>query len=58
MEKIRAIDSKPNQIRDRRTCEDLVNLAENKDWLQEQISVEKAKHVDLDAKVRNLFKPS
>ncbi|TPP57009.1 Coiled-coil domain-containing protein 63 [Fasciola gigantica] len=56
LEKIRAIDSKPNQIRDRRTCEDLVNLAENKDWLQEQINVEKAKHIDLDAKIRAIEK--
>ncbi|KAA3680663.1 uncharacterized protein DEA37_0007799 [Paragonimus westermani] len=49
--KIRALDSKANQMRDQRTCEDLVNLAENKDWLQEQIDTEKAKHMELDAKL-------
>ncbi|KAF5402911.1 Coiled-coil domain-containing protein 63 [Paragonimus heterotremus] len=56
LEKIRALDSKPNQMRDQRTCEDLVNLAENKDWLQEQINAEKAKHMDLDAKIRSMEK--
>ncbi|CAL8077750.1 unnamed protein product [Calicophoron daubneyi] len=56
LEKIRAIDSKPNQLRDQRTCEDLVNLAENKDWLQDQVNAEKAKHIDLDAKIRSLEK--
>ncbi|OON22907.1 hypothetical protein X801_01188 [Opisthorchis viverrini] len=56
LEKLRAIDSKPNQIRDQRMCEDLVNLAENKDWLQEQIEAEKAKHMDLDAKIRSMEK--
>ncbi|GAA56121.1 coiled-coil domain-containing protein 63 [Clonorchis sinensis] len=56
LEKLRAIDSKPNQIRDQRMCEDLLNLAENKDWLQEQIEAEKAKHMDLDAKIRSMEK--
>ncbi|TGZ55442.1 hypothetical protein CRM22_010404 [Opisthorchis felineus] len=56
LEKLRAIDSKPNQLRDQRMCEDLVNLAENKDWLQEQIDAEKATHMDLDAKIRSMEK--
>ena len=51
MDKIHSIDSKPNQMRDQKICEDLVNLTENKDWLQQQINAEKAKHIDLDAKV-------
>ncbi|KAF8561092.1 Coiled-coil domain-containing protein 63 [Paragonimus westermani] len=54
--KIRALNSKANQVRDQRTCEDLVNLAENKDWLQEQMNMEKAKHIELDAKIHTMEK--
>uniref|UniRef100_A0A183SHY9 Coiled-coil domain-containing protein 63 n=1 Tax=Schistocephalus solidus TaxID=70667 RepID=A0A183SHY9_SCHSO len=56
MEQINAVDSKANQNRDQRTCEDLANFAENKDWLQQQISQEKAKHIELDAKTKELEK--
>nr|CAH8874748.1 unnamed protein product [Trichobilharzia regenti] len=56
IEKIHAIDSKPNQLRDQRTCEDLVNLAENKDWLQGQINQEKARHAELDIKINAIEK--
>lgn len=51
LEQISAVDSKLNQAKDQRTCEDLANFAENKDWLQQQIAQEKAKHIELDAKV-------
>lgn len=51
LEQIAVVDSKINQAKDQRTCEDLANLADNKDWLQQQIAQEKAKHVELDVKV-------
>ncbi|VEL43919.1 unnamed protein product [Protopolystoma xenopodis] len=50
IESISALDSKPNRSKDQRTCEDLANLAENKDWLDQQIALEKSKHVEYDAK--------
>ncbi|VDD83943.1 unnamed protein product [Mesocestoides corti] len=56
LEQISAVDSKLNQAKDQRTCEDLANLAENKDWLQQQIAQEKAKHIELDVKTRELEK--
>ncbi|KAL5960842.1 Coiled-coil domain-containing protein 63 [Taenia solium] len=56
LEQISVVDSKVNQAKDQRTCEDLANLADNKDWLQQQIAQEKAKHVELDVKTRELEK--
>ncbi|VDM27119.1 unnamed protein product [Hydatigera taeniaeformis] len=56
LDQISIVDSKINQAKDQRTCEDLANLADNKDWLQQQIAQEKAKHVELDVKTRELEK--
>ncbi|VDO02059.1 unnamed protein product [Rodentolepis nana] len=53
---ILVIDSKGNQTKDEKVKGDLVNMIENKEWLQEKIVKEKSKHEELNDKIRVLQK--
>lgn len=53
MTSLKIADSKANQLKDEKNCEDLANLGDNKDWLKEQIDEERAIHDELDSKVNN-----
>lgn len=54
LENLKQASCRINEIRDERACEDLANMADNRDWVQNQIDEQLLCQQELDIKIKEL----